>query len=146
MRKASRSMLVPYTAEQMYTLAADVEAYPEFLPWCERADVLLRDGEHVEAELEMRRGSISKTFKTRNRLVENTSITMSLLEGPFRKLDGHWEFQSLGDEGSKVSLDVEFAFDSRVTDMLFGRFFEETCNRLVDAFTKRAEQVYGGGQ
>ena len=146
MRKASRSMLVPYTAEQMYTLAADVEAYPEFLPWCNRADVLLRDGELVEAELEMRRGSISKTFKTRNQLVENESITMSLLEGPFRKLDGVWEFTPLGDEGSKVSLDVEFAFDSRVTDMLFGLFFEETCNRLVDAFTKRAEQIYGSGR
>ena len=138
-------MIVPYTAEQMYALAADVEAYPEFLPWCSRAEVLLRDGEHVEAEVEMRRGNISKAFKTRNRLIENTSISMSLLEGPFRKLDGLWEFTSLGDEGSKVSLEVEFAFDSRITDMLFGHFFEETCNRLVDAFTKRADQIYGAG-
>ena len=145
MHRVSRSMLVTYTAEQMYSLVADVESYPEFLPWCGRAAVLLRDGEHVEAELEMHRRGISRLFRTRNRLVENTSISMSLLEGPFRELEGLWVFTALGDAGSKVALDVEFQFDSRTMEVIFGRFFERICNRLVEAFTIRAEEFYGRG-
>ncbi len=145
MHTVHRNMLVPYTAEQMYALVADVESYPAFLPWCRYALVLLRDGEWIEAELEMHRRGISKSFRTRNRLIEDTSISMSLLEGPFSDLEGRWSFLALGDEGSKVALDIEFTFDSRITDMIFGRFFEHTCNHLIEAFTRRAEHMYGDG-
>jgi ribosome-associated toxin RatA of RatAB toxin-antitoxin module len=144
MRKVSRSALVPYTAAQMYALVKDVEAYPSFLPWCNDAEVHVRQPDFIEASLELHRRGISKRFRTRNALQENVSLGIELLGGPFRCLSGGWQFQQLGDAGSKVSLELEFEFESRATELIFGRFFESTCNSLVDSFTDRAAQMYRG--
>jgi len=142
MRKVSRSALVPYSAAQMYGLVKDVEAYPLFLPWCNDAEVHVRQPDFIEASLELHRGGISRRFRTRNALRENEALGIELLGGPFRHLSGGWLFQQLGDAGSKVSLDLEFEFDSRGMDFIFGRFFENTCNSLVDSFTQRAAQMH----
>ncbi len=127
----------------MYRLVDDVDAYSEFLPWCNRSEILNRSGDTVEATLELHKGAVSKSFTTRNRLRKNEAIDLELLGGPFRHLAGGWKFQSLGDEGCKVTLELEFEFESRMVDMMFGAFFEETCNSLVDAFTGRAAAIYG---
>jgi ribosome-associated toxin RatA of RatAB toxin-antitoxin module len=127
----------------MYALVEDVAAYPSFLPWCASATVHSRDDDHVEASLELQRGSVSKTFTTRNSLQPGKSIEIALIGGPFRHLSGVWLFEQLGDDGSKVSLQLDFEFESRITDMLFGRYFEDTCNSLVDSFTRRASDIYG---
>jgi ribosome-associated toxin RatA of RatAB toxin-antitoxin module len=127
----------------MYQLVSDVDAYSEFLPWCNRSEVLSRDGDTVEASLELHKGSISKTFTTRNRQRQDEAIDIELVGGPFRHLAGGWRFEPLGDDGCKVSLELEFEFESRVVDLLFGSFFEDTCNSLVDAFTGRAADIYG---
>lgn len=144
MRKVSRSALVPYSAAEMYALVKDVEAYPSFLPWCNDAKLHIQETDFIEASLEMHRRGISKRFRTRNELQENVALGIELVGGPFRHLSGGWRFQQLGDAGSKVSLELEFEFESRTTDIIFGRFFESTCNSLVDSFTKRAAQIYGG--
>jgi len=138
-----RSALVPYTAQQMFRLVDDIESYPEFLPWCNDARIEARHGDELEATLELHKGGVSKHFTTRNRRTEFEAIDISLLGGPFRHLEGGWRFQALGDGGCKVSLELEFEFDSMLVDMLFGRFFEDTCNSLVDAFTRRAASVFG---
>lgn len=143
MRKVSRSALVPYTAEEMFRLVDEVEAYPDFLPWCTHAEVHERTPAEVEASLSLRKGNVEKTFRTRNRRREFESIGLSLVGGPFRDLDGGWQFRDLGGEGSKVSLDLAFEFDNRLVDMMFGAVFEDVCNSLVDAFIERAAQVYG---
>lgn len=143
MRKVQRSALVPYTAEEMFRLVDDVESYPEFLPWCNDACIDSRNGDDIEATLELHKGGVSNHFTTLNRRREFESIDLSLVGGPFRHLEGGWRFQDLGDKGCKVSLDLEFQFESKLVDMMFGGFFEETCNSLVDAFTKRAVSVYG---
>jgi ribosome-associated toxin RatA of RatAB toxin-antitoxin module len=142
MRKVSRSALVPHAAAQMYALVKDVESYPSFLPWCNDAEVHIRGEDFIEASLELHRGRISKRFRTRNQLRENEWLGIELVGGPFRHMSGGWVFQQLGDAGSKVTLDLEFEFESRATDVIFGRFFEHTCNSLVDSFTKRAAQIY----
>ena len=94
----------------------------------------------------MQKGSLSKTFTTRNLNREFEAIELALVRGPFKHLGGGWRFKDLGDAGSKVSLELEFEFRSRAVDMMFGSFFEETCNALVDAFSKRAAVVYGSKQ
>lgn len=127
----------------MFRLVDDVDSYADFLPWCGRSEILSRNGDTVEAVLELHKGAVSKTFSTRNTLTQNAAIKLELLGGPFRHLEGGWNFQSLGDDGSKVTLELEFEFESRMADMMFGAFFEETCNSLVDAFTGRAAVVYG---
>ena len=146
MRKVSRSALVPYSAPQMYELVKDVEAYPAFLPWCNDAEVHLREPLFIEASLELHHRGISKRFRTRNALTENEALGIELVGGPFRVLSGGWLFQPLGDAGSKVSLELEFEFENRATDVIFGRFFEKICNTLVDSFTQRAAQIYATEQ
>ena len=143
MRSVKRSALVPYKAQQMFGLVDDVAASPEFLPWCHSAEVHSRSDEVVEATLELQKGAISKKFTTRNSRREFEAIDLVLVGGPFKHLRGGWRFKDLGDVGSKVSLDLEFEFESRLTDMMFGTFFEEICNSLVDAFSRRAAVVFG---
>ncbi len=145
MREVRRSALVQHSASDMFSLVDDVESYPQFLPWCKSAVVHSREGNVVEATLELQRGELSKQFRTRNEASGNESIDMSLVDGPFRHLTGRWTFTQLGDSGSKVELNLDFEFSSSVVDLLFGPFFEETCNSLVDAFTQRADEVFGNG-
>jgi ribosome-associated toxin RatA of RatAB toxin-antitoxin module len=145
MRKVSRSAIVPYSAEQMFALVEDVEAYPAFLPWCNDVEVHSRDGDAVEVTLELHKGGLSKRFRTRNTLHRCDAMDLALIGGPFRQLSGGWRFQQLGQEGSKVALELEFEFDSRMLDMMIGAYFEDICNKLVDAFTRRAAVIYGSG-
>jgi ribosome-associated toxin RatA of RatAB toxin-antitoxin module len=141
-RNVSRSALVPYSADQMYALVEDFLAYPEFLPWCTGATLHKRSVDMIEASLEMRRGGVRKTFTTRNTLRPGIEMGIALVGGPFQHLAGDWKFAQLGKDGSKVSLRMEFEFESRVMDALFGRYFEDTCNSLIDSFTKRAHKIY----
>ena len=127
----------------MYALVEDVGSYPVFLPWCSDVEVHFREGNVVEATLELHRGRLSKRFRTRNTMHPKTSMDLELVGGPFHHLSGGWVFTSLGDSGSKVALDLEFEFDSRALDLMIGAFFEDMCNSLVDAFTQRAVVVYG---
>ena len=98
----------------------------------------MRAGDVVEATLELHRGGLKKRFRTRNAMQPEQSMDLSLVGGPFRHLAGGWTFTPLGEEGSKVALDLEFEFDSRALDLVVGAFFEDACNSLVDAFTQRA--------
>lgn len=127
----------------MFVLVDDVEAYPEFLPWCNDAEVRNRTAESVEATLELHRGSLSNHFTTLNTRREYESIDIALIGGPFRHLQGGWRFTGIGQEGCKVALQLDFEFESMLVDMMFGAYFEETCNSLVDAFTRRAQTVFG---
>ena len=127
----------------MFVLVDDVESYPEFLPWCNDAEVHNRTPDTVEATLELHKGSISNHFTTLNTRHEFDNIELALIGGPFRVLQGGWRFTEISDEGCKVVLALDFEFESKFVDMMFGAFFEETCNSLVDAFTKRARDVFG---
>lgn len=143
MRKVKKSAIVPYSAREMFVLVDDVESYPQFLPWCNQAEVHNRTEESVDATLELQKGALSNKFTTRNSRNEFESIGLALIGGPFRHLEGGWQFKELGDNGCKVTLELEFEFESTLVDMMFGSFFEDICNSLVDAFTKRAESVFG---
>lgn len=127
----------------MFVLVDDVEAYPEFLPWCNDTEVHNRTDDTVDATLELHKGSLSNHFTTRNTRREFETIELELIGGPFRQLHGGWQFTEIGEEGCKVTLELEFEFENKLIDMMFGAFFEDTCNSLVDAFTKRARVVFG---
>jgi len=146
MRRVQRSALVRHSAAEMFSLVDDVASYPQFLPGCKQAIVHVRNGNVLEATLELGRGNLSKTFRTRNTSSAEESIDMQLVDGPFRHLEGRWTFQQLGDSGSKVALDLEFELSNSAVDLLFGPFFEDTCNSLVDAFTQRADKVFAQAQ
>jgi ribosome-associated toxin RatA of RatAB toxin-antitoxin module len=143
MRRVNRSALVPYSAREMFVIVDDVAAYAEFLPWCNDSKVHTRTDEVVEATLELHKGALSNHFTTRNTRTEFSAIDIALVGGPFRVLGGGWEFKDLGDDGCKVALELEFEFSSMLVDMMFGAFFEDTCNSMVDAFTRRAVSIFG---
>jgi ribosome-associated toxin RatA of RatAB toxin-antitoxin module len=143
MRKIQKSALVPYTVAQMFALVDDIDSYADFLPWCSKSVVMARSIDIVEAELTISYGQMNKTFTTRNINTPDSSIEMQLIEGPFKHLNGHWEFVMLGNEGCKVSLDLSFEFSNKLLDMTIGPVFSQIANSLVDAFTERAGKVYG---
>jgi len=138
-------MRVPYSAQQMYDLVSDVEAYPRFLPWCNSARVLGTSGDRTTATIELALGGIRKSFTTRNRVVPGERIDIHLANGPFRRLEGSWRFRDLAEGGCEVSLDMDFEFASRMLSMALSRAFGQVTRTLVDAFRRRAAQIYGSG-
>lgn len=141
----SKSALVGHSAREMYDLVCDFEAYPEFLPWCSASRLISRSPEEIVGELEVSRVGIRQRFSTCNRLVENQRMDIQLHDGPFRKLQGGWRFHSLREDACKVELVLDFEFAGRLIDAAFGRVFNQIANTLVDAFCKRADEIYGRG-
>ena len=143
MQTVSKSARVPYAANDMYELVADVERYPGFLPWCRSASVRPRDEGSVEASLEIGRGPIRKTFTTRNVLTPGRRIDMHLVDGPFKRLQGSWRFENLADAGCRVALHLEFEISNALLRKTLGPVFTEITNSMVDAFCRRARELYG---
>ena len=134
---------MPYTAKEMFALVSDIEAYPDFLPWCTQASVLSHKHDEVRASVSFSVGGMSRSFATRNYLQVNKMIEMQLVEGPFSSLHGCWQFDSLGDAGCKISLHLEYDFSSRMLGMVVGPVFNQISNTMVDSFQQRAVEVYG---
>ena len=143
MPSIEKSALVSYSAEQMFNLVNDIDSYPEFVPGCADSRVVEQNGDYKVASLQISKAGIQKTFTTRNQLVKPERIDMELVDGPFKKLTGGWVFKPLSDDACKVELKLDFEFSSRLLGMAFGKIFSEVTSKMVDAFVKRAEQVYG---
>jgi len=142
--------IMPYSAEQMYNLIADVGGYPEFLPWCSAARVRRRSplpdggGEVLDADLVISFKLFRERFGSRVTLrPEARIIDVEYLDGPFRYLNNHWEFSPRGDQHCEVDFFVDFEFRSAVLQRLIGVFFNEAMQRIVRAFERRAETLYG---
>ena len=132
----------------MFALVADVVRYPEFLPWCSEGAVLQEQDEVMVARVGMSISGIRKSFTTRNTHDGQRSIRLELVDGPFSQLDGHWEFIPLGGPGQKackIVFTLNYAFSSRTLEALVGPVFDKIAGSLVDAFVKRADQIYGEG-
>lgn len=142
MRTIHRSATVLYTPAEMFELVNDIESYPRFLPWCRSARVLQRDEGQIRACLAIAKGRVEKSFTTLNVLQKDRQIDVQLVEGPFRKLDGLWRFEPAGD-GCHVTLDMSFELASRIMAVTLGPVFNQAANMLVDAFVKRAREIYG---
>lgn len=138
-----RSSLVPYSAEQMFDLVNDVESYPRFLPWCTDSRILRQHGDEMRVSVDLARGGVRKTFTTSNRIQRGKMIEIRLVEGPFRLLEGFWRFDHMAERRTRISLDLEFEFSTRLIQFAFGPVFHQIANTLVDAFCKRAHEMYG---
>ncbi|MBV2093105.1 MAG: type II toxin-antitoxin system RatA family toxin [Candidatus Thiodiazotropha sp. (ex Ctena orbiculata)] len=137
-----KSALVPHSAHEMFQLVCAFESYPEFLPWCSDSRLISRTPEELCGELEVSRVGIRQRFSTCNKLVTDERMDIQLREGPFQKLQGSWHFTPLKEDACKVELVLEFEFAGRLIDAAFGRVFSQIANTLVDAFCKRADEVY----
>ncbi|MGQ0657191.1 MAG: type II toxin-antitoxin system RatA family toxin [Chromatiales bacterium] len=143
MKRIERSALVPYPPSAMFALVADVESYPAFLPWCADARVLSRQGGEITARLTLARSGIRQAFVTRNTHREFERIDMQLVEGPFKRLKGCWNFEPVGSHGCIVALHLDFEFASKLVALTFGKAFQPVAGTLMEAFCARARELYG---
>jgi ribosome-associated toxin RatA of RatAB toxin-antitoxin module len=149
MKHVRKSVLLWYSAREMYSLVTAVADYPQFLPWCTRAEVLEQTEQGMKARLTLAYGGVHHAFTTFNRHVEDHSVLVGLVDGPFSLLDGNWQFMPLGEAGGaperacKVALDLRYAFSSRALEAVVSPVFDRVASTLVDSFVRRAEQVYG---
>jgi len=143
MPSLNRSALVPYSAAQMYALVNQVEHYPEFVPWCVSSDSTMLAEDQQRASLNFSKGAIRTAFTTLNTLTTATRVEMQLVDGPFKRLQGCWRFQDIGDTGSSVSLELQFELSNRMLKFALEGLFKQITERLVMAFVERAAVVYG---
>jgi len=142
-REIKRTALVTFTPEQMFDLVVDVERYREFLPWVAGAEVHEKTERDLQASLVMERAGIRQGFTTRNVMQRPDWMSLELVNGPFKQLNGLWTFTAIGSSGTKIVLDMKFEFANPVASMLFGRAFEQSVGELIDAFVARARKVHG---
>jgi len=129
----------------MYQLVQDVPAYPLFLSWCTATEVHEQTVEMQKASLTVSVAGVVQRFTTINTLYAGSCVDMKLLEGPFKDLKGSWHFAQLGEDGSKVSLKLEFEMRKGPVAKVFGKGFGKIADRLVDDFCRRADEVYKDG-
>ena len=142
MYTVTKSALVRYSARKMFILVDDIDQYPEFLPWCGGSEVISRTGEEVIASIKIAYKGVEKSFTTRNQLVGTQKIILTLVDGPFSKLNGNWEFIQLEENASKVELNLQFDFSNRLLRVLVDPVFRIIADSMVDSFVKRAEEIY----
>ena len=142
MTQVNRSALVLHSAQQMFEIVNDVLAYPDFLPWCAKTELLFEDEQQMEATLYLAKAGLKYSFTTHNNLVRHNRIELELVEGPFSQLSGYWTFEALSDEACKVSLSLGFEFEGKLKNLAMSKVFNQVATTLVDAFVQRADAVY----
>ena len=146
MKTVKKSVLIWYSPAEMYALVIAVAQYPQFLPWCDRARVVDAQDGGMTAEISISFSGIRQTFTTRNQHIPDRQVAIKLVNGPFSRLDGEWNFVPLGDgtqRACRVELTLQYGFDNAALSKLVGPVFDRIASSMVDAFVKRAVQVYG---
>lgn len=143
MPSVEKSVLIEHPAEAMFRLVDQVEDYPSFLPWCGGTQVRMRDEATTIATIHIHYMGVKQSFTTRNTKTPVSDMQLSLEEGPFTHLHGHWHFKPLGDTACKIEFRLSYAFSSRVLENLLSPVFNHIANTFVDAFVARADATLG---
>ena len=148
MKRVHKSVLLWYSPREMYDLVVAVDQYPQFLPWCERAEVLETTADVMTARLDLAYAGVRHAFTTRNEHVAARSVLVKLVDGPFSLLDGLWQFHPIGRPGGdehacRIEFDLSYAISSGALESVLSRVFDRVADTFVDRFVLRAEQVYG---
>jgi ribosome-associated toxin RatA of RatAB toxin-antitoxin module len=142
MKRIARSAIVDHSASQMYALVEGIEDYPSFLPWCAAAEVHERHPGRTRATVTARLGALKRSFTTENDNRPGEAITMRLVEGPFRRFDGEWRFVPLAERASRIEFTLQYEFANRTLGRLLAPLFDGIADSMVDAFVRRADEVY----
>ncbi len=149
MKRVSKSVLLWYSPREMYSLVTGVAEYPQFLPWCANAEIVQQHDDGVTAKMHLAYAGVRHAFTTRNVNVADASVHVALIDGPFSRLDGSWQFVALPLPGSdaaqacRIEFELIYAFSNAALEAVLSPVFDRIANTLVDSFVKRAEQVYG---
>jgi ribosome-associated toxin RatA of RatAB toxin-antitoxin module len=145
MRSVHKSVLVPYSAQQMFDLVEGIEDYPKFLPWCGGTRILQQTADETLARIDIDYRGVRAHFTTANRNQPPDRIVVELRDGPFRRLDGIWQFRALSESACKVEFELNYEFATTVLEKLIGPVFDRIADSFIDAFVKRAIAVLGSG-
>jgi ribosome-associated toxin RatA of RatAB toxin-antitoxin module len=137
-----KSVLLPYSAEQMFALVFNVVDYPLFLPWCDGASSIVVGENMTHATLHINYLQIKQSFTTENVHHSPNNIAITLKDGPFRNLDGNWHFTALSPTACKIDFKLHYEFSNKLLEKVVGPVFHYVANSFVDAFKLRAEKVY----
>ena len=135
--------VIPFTPEQLFAVVADIEKYPEFLPWCIATRIRRREGKVVHADMVIGFKMFRERFTTRDVLDPPRRIDVSYHDGPFKYLNNHWIFEPHGDGHCELDFYIDFEFHSRLFQKMVGVIFNEAVRLMVTAFEKRAREIYG---
>jgi ribosome-associated toxin RatA of RatAB toxin-antitoxin module len=141
MQTVRKSVIVPHAARAMYDLVERCERYPEFLPWCRGAHILERTDKVTVARLDVDYRGLTTHITTRNRKSAPRRITLELVDGPFQSFHGEWKFASLGEDGCRVELALEYDFKSGVLDLVLAPVFGHIAETMVESFVDRANET-----
>jgi ribosome-associated toxin RatA of RatAB toxin-antitoxin module len=142
MKRIQRSAIVEHSAQEMYALVDDIESYPRFLPWCTAATVDERTGESARATLTIGLRGLRQSFTTHNANRPGESIDLSLVKGPFRRFQAAWRFKPLSAEACGIEFSLEYEMAGTLA-RIHEPLFDHIADTMVDAFTRRADQLYG---
>ena len=142
MKRIARSAIVEHAAGEMYALVEDIEAYPQFLPWCRGAQVRERSAHRTVAALTIGLKGMRYEFSTENRNRPTEAIDMRLLEGPFRRFEAHWRFRALGPHAARIELVVAYELAGGLAARALAPLFDSIADTMVDAFKRRADHVH----
>lgn len=142
MANVHKTVLVPFSAAQMFRLVDEVERYPEFLPWCGGVDLLWRTESGTAARLHIAYHGIKQNFTTENAKTFPTLMDIKLVDGPFRHLEGVWKFIPLAEDACKIEFRLHYEFSGALLEKIIAPVFNHIANTFVDAFVARAEKVY----
>jgi len=143
MAKVEKSVLIERSARQMFDLVDNVENYPVFLPWCSKTQVKFRDEVKTVATLHISYFSIKSHFTTENHKEIPLRMSIKLVDGPFRRLEGLWLFRPLAENACRIDFQLSYDFSSKMFEKVIGPVFSQITNTFVDAFVKRADEIYG---
>lgn len=142
MARVEKSVLVAHPPDRMFELVDRVEDYPVFLPWCGGTELIARDECHTVATLHIAYMGIRQSFTTENSKVHPREMVIRLKEGPFSELVGNWLFVPLGEDACKIEFRLQYVFSSRMLETILSPVFSHITNTFVDAFVRRADEVY----
>ena len=143
MARVEKSVLIEHSAQRMFDLVDKVEDYPGFLPWCADTSVAFRDDKITVATLHIGYLGIKSHFTTENAKIVPQSMKIKLVDGPFRCLEGEWLFKPLAENACKIEFRLAYEFSSRMFEKIIGPVFSQITNTFVEAFVRRANEVYG---
>lgn len=143
MAMVEKSLLIERSSQQMFDLVDDVENYPKFLPWCSQTQVEFRDDKKTVATMHIKYHSVKSHFTTENEKEYPLRMSIKLVDGPFRRLEGAWHFKPLAENACKIEFQMSYEFSSKLFEKIIGSVFSQIANTFVEAFVKRADEVYG---
>lgn len=143
MALVEKTVLIEQSADRMFELVDRCEDYPVFLPWCSHTEVRFRDALKTIATLHINYHAVKSSFTTENDKEMPCLMHIRLVDGPFRRLEGTWQFKALAEHACKIEFKLHYEFSSKLFEKVIGPVFSHIANTFVDAFVRRAEQVYG---